>query len=302
MPSPATSWLPRYLAVRRRAEAAFWVGVLALQAGLNSVVVWIERRRDGRAVEAWEPLLWEFSSALALLVLVPAVVLFERRFPLHSPRWGRHLLAHLGASVVFSGLHVALMVALRQAAYGAAGLPYSFGSPGDWPTQWVYEYLKDVRTYALLVGAVLSYRWLLLRLQGEARVLDAPDEPIPPAAEAAAVPAPLPERFLVRKLRREFLIAAADIDWLQAQGNYVGLRVRGHDYLLRSTLADFLLQLDPARFVRVHRSHAVNLDQVAEIEPLEAGDARLLMRDGTRLPCSRRYREALGGSVKRRSG
>jgi DNA-binding LytR/AlgR family response regulator len=74
----------------------------------------------------------------------------------------------------------------------------------------------------------------------------------------------------------------------------VGLHVRGHDYLLRSTLADFLEQLDPARFARVHRSHAVNLDHIAEIEPLEAGDARLRMKDGSMVPCSRRYREALG--------
>jgi DNA-binding LytR/AlgR family response regulator len=73
----------------------------------------------------------------------------------------------------------------------------------------------------------------------------------------------------------------------------VGLHVNGHDYLLRSTLTDFLQQLDPARFVRVHRSYAVNLDRVAEIEPLEAGDARLRMKDGSEVPCSRTYREAL---------
>ena len=89
-------------------------------------------------------------------------------------------------------------------------------------------------------------------------------------------------------------MAAADIECLQAQGNYVGLRVNGHDYLLRATLTEFLEQLDPARFVRVHRSHAVNLDQVAQIEPLDSGDARLTLRDGSVVPVSRRYRDALG--------
>ena len=140
-------------------------------------------------------------------------------------------------------------------------------------------------------AAAPLYTQLNLR-EGEARVLDAP-EPAP-QAQPAAPSAARPERFLVRKLRKEFLIAAGDIEWLQAQGNYVGLHVNGHDYLLRSTLADFLEQLDPARFVRVHRSYAVNLDRVAEIEPLDAGDARLKMKDGTQVPCSRRYREALG--------
>ena len=52
-------------------------------------------------------------------------------------------------------------------------------------------------------------------------------------------------------------------------------------------------KLDPARFVRIHRSYMVNLDQVASIQPVETGDARVHLKDGTELPCSRRYRDAL---------
>jgi len=52
-------------------------------------------------------------------------------------------------------------------------------------------------------------------------------------------------------------------------------------------------RLDPSRFVRVHRSYFVNLDYLAEIEPLDTGDARLQLRDGAKIPCSRRYRGAL---------
>jgi DNA-binding LytR/AlgR family response regulator len=52
-------------------------------------------------------------------------------------------------------------------------------------------------------------------------------------------------------------------------------------------------RLDPGRFVRVHRSYIVNLDCVLEIEPLESGDARAKMRDGSQVPVSRRYRDAL---------
>ena len=55
-------------------------------------------------------------------------------------------------------------------------------------------------------------------------------------------------------------------------------------------------QLDPARFVRVHRSYMVNLDHLVEIQPQESGDARLVMRDGSPVPCSRRYRAALRGA------
>src|SRR3546814_4494547 len=97
--------------------------------------------------------------------------------------------------------------------------------------------------------------------------------------------------LLVRKLGREFLVAASDIEWLQAAGNYVNLRVRGRDYPLRSTIAGIAAQLDPDRFVRIHRSYIVNLDTVASIEPLDSGDARVHLQDGTALPCSRRHRD-----------
>lgn len=102
-----------------------------------------------------------------------------------------------------------------------------------------------------------------------------------------------PERFLVRKLGKDFLLPAAEIEWIQAWGNYVNLHVRGHDYPLRSTMAAIERRLDGQRFVRVHRSHIVNLDFVQSIVPLESGDARAMLTTGGEIPVSRRYRDAL---------
>ncbi|TWO71001.1 LytTR family transcriptional regulator [Caenimonas sedimenti] len=284
--------LARYQPWRRTAEIGFWVVVLGVQVLANSIVSWHDLRRAGAGLPYWQPLAWEVTSTVVIGALIPLLLLAVRRFPLDLRSWRRHLPLHLAFTLVFCLLHVAGMVVLRKAVYAAAGLVYAVP---DWGQMLFYEYLKDARAYAMILVAFWSYRVVLVRLQGEARVLD----PQEPAAGAPAEPPPLaptrPERFLVRKLRKEFLIAASDIEWLQAQGNYVGLHVNGHDYLLRSTLADFLEQLDPARFVRVHRSYAVNLDRVAEIEPLDAGDARLKMKDGSQVPCSRRFRDALGG-------
>ena len=294
MSEPRRNLFERYRPFRRWVEAGFWILVIAVQASFATVVAVVDARKGGHAGATWQPVAWELTSHLALLLLVPAVILLERRFPLNRSAWRRHLPVHVAGSVVFSLAHVALMVGMRQAVYAWMGGRYDFG---DWLSKWPYEYLKDARTYALFLLAIVSYRLFMLRLQGEARVLDAPEGVAEEAAVAQApdvdVPPQRPDRFLVRKLRREFLIAASDIDWLQAQGNYVGLRVNGHDYLLRATLTDFLGQLDPARYARVHRSYAANLDRIAEIEPLEGGDARLHMRDGTHIPCSRRYRPAL---------
>lgn len=281
---PTPNAFERYQPWRRTAETGFWVAVFLLQASFNSLTTVDDLGRAGLRMASWQPVVWEFSSNLVLLALLPALVAFERRFPLRLETLARNLPLHLAASIAFSIAHVAGMVLLRHAAYAAMNSTYDFG---DWPARWFYEYLKDVRSYALILGAVLTYRFILLRLQGEARLLAAPEEG--PAAE----PVERPQRFLVRKLNREFLIPVADIEWLHAEGNYVALHLRGHDYLLRSTMAAIEARLDPARFARIHRGYIVNLDLVTEIEPLEYGDARVLLRDGSRLPCSRNYREAL---------
>ncbi|QBK03894.1 LytTR family transcriptional regulator [Hylemonella gracilis] len=294
MSDTTTHWLARYQPWRRTVEPGFWVLVLILQLLFNSVTTWI----DLRTTPYWEPLLWEATSNLMVGLLIPVLIAFERRFPLRWDTLRGNLPWHLLGTVVFCALHLVGMMILRDWVYVALEQPYD---RGPWLTVFSYEYLKDVRSYVLILAAVLSYRLLLLRLQGEARVLDAPDPPtgvpLDPSFTRGASVAPerstRPERFLVRKLRKEFLIQATDIESLQAQGNYVGLRVNGHDYLLRSTLNDFLERLDPAKFARVHRSHAVNLDRIAEIEPTDGGDARLKMKDGSTVPCSRRYRDVL---------
>jgi hypothetical protein len=279
----------RYQPYRRSVEIGFWVFSYLASAIGNSLTVNMDVRRLDLDFAAWQPPVWEASSALTALALVPAVVWFTRRWPLHLDNWRRMLPVHLLGSLAWSVLHVAGMVAIRKAVYAGQGLHYDFG---PWGWEFAYEYLKDVRSYAGVVLTIEGYRFVMRRLQGEASLLSAPDEG-PPVGSLER-----PERFLVRKLGREFLVAANDIEWLQAAGNYVNLRVRGHDYPLRSTVGGIADKLDPGRFVRIHRSYIANLDQVASIEPLETGDARVHMRDGSNLPCSRTYR----GGLRQRFG
>ena len=263
-----------------------WVVGLLLGAGVNSIVARMDLERRHLHFAWWEPVTWEYSSTLMLLALLPALFAFERRFPIRVDTWRRAIPWHLLAAAVFSVTHVLGMVGLRHLIYAAAGSEYSFG---NWPRELFYEYLKDGRTYGIFIGVVYLYRFLLLRLQGEARLLTAPDTG-PPVEGVER-----PERFLVRKVGSEFLVAARDIEWLEAAENYVNLHVRGRVYPLRSTMTAIQERLDPHRFVRVHRSYIVNLDFLVQIEPLDTGDARLLLKDGTHIPCSRRYRQALRG-------
>lgn len=265
---------------RRPVVRAFWVLVTLLNTTFNAIVA----RMDNPRLPAWEPWTWEWSSGLLILALIPAVLAVERRWPFRLDSWRASLPWHLLASVPFSLLHVAGMVALRGVVYAAMGRHYDFGT---WWPNFGYEYLKDVRTYFLIIALVSLARLWLMRWQGEARLLAEPDEGPP------VEPVERPERFLVRKLGKEFLVNASEIEWLQASGNYVNLHVRGRDYPLRSTMAGIEERLDARRFLRVHRSFAINLDYLAEIEPLDAGEARLRMRDGAVVPCSRRYRSQL---------
>lgn len=262
-----------------------WVVVLSLSAAAGSVTAWMEIQRGHSHHALWEPVTWEYSSVVMLLLLVWPLAQFESRFPIRFDTWRRVLPWHVLGAVVFSLVHVVGMVGLRHLVYWIAGSEYDFGY---WPRELVYEFMKDWRTYVTFLVIIQFNRLLLLRLQGEARLLTAPDAGAPVEAVER------PERFLVRKLGSEFLVPARDIEWLEASENYVNLHVRGRVYPLRSTMAAIQERLDPQRFVRVHRSHIVNLDYLDQIEPLETGDARLVLKDGSRVPCSRRYRGGLG--------
>ena len=286
MPVPASDdAYRRFLSWRRPFEIGFWILLTGSNLIGNSITTLMELRRGESDILAWEPVVWELSSALVwLLVLLPMIVWSTRRFPLHWETWRRLLPWYLLASLVVSALHVAGMVGIRMLVYRWQDMDYDFG---PWGREFIYEYMKDFRSFVSIVAIIEGYRFVLRRLQGEASLLDAPDDGAP------LEPVERPERFLVRKLNREFLVAASDIEWLQASGNYVNLRVRGHDYPLRSTIAGIEAKLDPDRFARIQRSFIVNLDQVASIEPLETGDARVHMKDGANLPCSRTYRGGL---------
>ncbi len=277
MNEPAAFGIQDYQRWRRPIEVSFWIVLVALNTVFNGLVAQIDHARTA----AWEPWLWECSSSIVILVLIPFVIALERRWPFHFDSWRHSLPRHLLATIPFSLAHVLGMVALRKLVYALVGSHYEFGA------QFGYEYLKDIRTYFLIIALLCLARLWLVRWQGEARLLVEPDEGQP------AEPVERPERFLVRKLGREFLLNASEIEWLQASGNYVNLHVRGRDYPLRTTMAAIERRLDPARFVRVHRSYFVNLDYLAQIEPLETGDARLSLHDGTTIPCSRRHRAGL---------
>jgi two-component system, LytTR family, response regulator len=98
------------------------------------------------------------------------------------------------------------------------------------------------------------------------------------------------ERFAVREAGRVVFLRYEEVDWIEAEGNYLRLHVGKESHLLRETLATLETRLATKKFLRVHRSALVNLEKVREWQPMFNGDSVLILEGGARLPVSRIYR------------
>lgn len=98
-----------------------------------------------------------------------------------------------------------------------------------------------------------------------------------------------PQRILVKKNGRIFILRAQDLDWIEAAADYVRLHVKEEAYLLHEKLGSLESKLDQRTFVRIHRSAIVNIDRVKELEPLFHRDYLVLLRDGQELTLSRTF-------------
>ena len=92
-------------------------------------------------------------------------------------------------------------------------------------------------------------------------------------------------------------IRTVDIDWIEAAGVYVNLHSQGKAILHRVPLTELLGHLDPARFVRVHRSAAVNIDSILKLEPISHGEFEIILKNDRRIRVSRTYRATLEAAL-----
>lgn len=98
-------------------------------------------------------------------------------------------------------------------------------------------------------------------------------------------------RVVVRDRTKVRFIKTADVDWIEASGNYVVLHTGKENHVVRETLAAFETQLSPREFVRVSRSAIVNLDRVEHFEPTFNNEHVIVLANGARLPMTRGLRE-----------
>ena len=101
------------------------------------------------------------------------------------------------------------------------------------------------------------------------------------------------DRVIIRADGRITFLQTREIDWLEADDKYVHLHTGNGTRMVRQTLSAMEEQLDPRKFVRVHRSAMVNTDRIKELQPLFNGEHSLVLEDGTRLTLSRKYKDKL---------
>ena len=101
------------------------------------------------------------------------------------------------------------------------------------------------------------------------------------------------ERLVVKTNGRVFFVKTSEIDWLEAEGNYVRLHSGKESYLLRETITSLESQLDPKVFMRVHRSAIVNINQIQELQPWFHGEYRVMLNSGIELTLTRSYKDRL---------
>jgi two-component system LytT family response regulator len=111
------------------------------------------------------------------------------------------------------------------------------------------------------------------------------------AEQAAAARAERPTRFVARRGGKHYFVRVVDVDWIEADGNYVRVRTGDTVHLIRDTMHGVEAKLDPEEFVRIHRSAIVAIDRIQSIEVREAGEYLVTLRGGAKLVSSRGYSE-----------
>jgi two-component system LytT family response regulator len=115
----------------------------------------------------------------------------------------------------------------------------------------------------------------------------------------AQIRRPPAERIVVRSGARVRFVDVAQIDWVEAEGNYVRLHVGADSHLIRETMLAMEQRLGTTRFIRIHRSRIVNAERINELHLTGAGEYEAVLRNGRTLGVSRLYREAVHERLKR---
>ena len=256
--------------------------------------------RMGAPRNLWEPALWEITSGIVTISLLPLA-----RTGALLVRTGTRRLVLLGfalavLALAYSALHIVGMGLLREMAYRFAGWRYTF----PWSQEIVYELRKNLFSFI----AFIVIFWLAERsanpVDGEslateplaARPFPAEDNDILPDV---ARPAATTAQLWLRDGRSSILIHPRDIVSVTSAGNYVHYQLtEGRNHLIRGTLQAQESRLAPFGLVRVHRTRLINPRRIVALEWRASGDFDVRLDTGETILGSRRFKAAVASVAR----
>ncbi|MEX0298876.1 MAG: LytTR family DNA-binding domain-containing protein, partial [Kordiimonas sp.] len=267
-------WASRAKA-RMRDPLLYLIAGVTLIIGAVNVSTKLSDAADyGSTLPLSNPITTEYSSAAALILILPWLFAFFDKHPLSLQGWQRHIVPYFAASVAFSLMHVFLMVLMRKAAWPVLyDVPYDFFAGGY--GEIIYEYRKDAITFMLyaLIGELQRQIQLANIEKNKAT------DPITLKSGATTI-----------------LIQPAEFLFAKSAGNYAEVTTTSGEHLARVTLTQLETKLKNkgCDAIRIHRSYIVNRATITETSPIAGGDFMLKLKNGETLRASRRYRAQLG--------
>jgi len=210
------------------------------------------------------------AAAMLGAPTVPLILRLTRRCPVRGATAWRNALIHFLSYLVLAASLILISCFLAAWAFGGHLIPT----------------VAQVRTQLIANETLLVYA--LCGLAAVAHVIEGRQQPN--LSRSGAPQFPYPAQIPVKVAGRLRFVTVSDVDWIEAQGNYVALHAAKDTHLVRRTLTDIESGLGRHDFVRIHRRLIVAVGKIQEMKSLPTGDARVKLRDGTELKVSRRYR------------
>ena len=289
------NWLKKSMAI---------IAVWAVLGVIYASPIYFEVRAEGMGHAAWRIFSWGILTWLAWAPLTPVMVWLARHFSLIGGAWKTSLLVHLPAFLLVSAAH--------SAADGFDVL----GRVGPEHIQ-ALIFVTAFDQYALKAFDVHALDYLLkpfdderfahalkrAKAQIEAHEINRLSKRLVALLEERESERKVDRkkyltRLMIKDSGRVVLVKVNDVDFIEADGNYAKLHVGRKAHLLREKMNDLEGRLDPAKFVRIHRSIIVNLDRIKEMHPYFNGDHVVVLEDGRQLRMSRTRREHLEARLK----
>jgi hypothetical protein len=276
--SPSAQALPEHQ-VRLRPGAL--LGGLVVVAALMTVLTTAEgalyRASRGDDIALSSLAAGRLADWYTCAVLIPPLYWVTRRWPIEQGGWRLAVAIHLTASSCASVLKYLLYVPLRGVVDPSYGTSIAEAMSAD--------FLGKLMFFWAAIGmlhAIFFYQREQAKRAIPDDVLSTPESSSRPSGA---------RRIGVLAANGTHFVAADEIDWIEAQGNYALIHAGERRHLLRETMSRLIEQLDPSAFVRVHRSVIVNVHSISRVEPAARGRYQLTLSNGATVTTGRSFKE-----------